>query len=40
MEAAGRKYFPAAREAVVAVGEEKVIQRQFEPFGVPVKVAP
>jgi zinc protease len=40
VEAAGKKYFPAAREAVVAVGEEKVIQRQLEPFGVPVKPAP
>jgi len=40
VEAAGRKYFPAAREAVVTVGEEKVIQRQLEPFGIPVKSAP
>ena len=40
VEAAGRKYFSAAREAVVTVGEEKVIQRQLEPFGVPVKSAP
>ena len=40
VEAAGRKYFPAARDAVVTVGEEKVIRQQLEPFGVPVKTAP
>jgi len=40
VEAAGRKYFPAARQAVVAVGEEKVVKEQLEPFGMPVKTAP
>ena len=40
VEAAGEKYFPAAREAVVTVGEEKVIRQQLAPFGVPVKPAP
>ena len=40
VEAAGRKYFSAAREAVVTVGEAKVIQRELAPFGVPIKAAP
>ena len=39
VEAAGRKYFPAARDAVVTVGEEKVIRQQLAPFGVPIKAA-
>ena len=38
-EAAG-KYFPAARQAIVAVGVEKVIQDQLAPFGLEVKTAP
>jgi predicted Zn-dependent peptidase len=33
VEAAGRKYFPAWRMTVVAVGEEKVIKNELAPFG-------
>jgi predicted Zn-dependent peptidase len=33
VEAAGRKYFPAGRMTVVAVGEEKVIKNELAPFG-------
>jgi zinc protease len=33
VETAGRKYFPAHRMAVVAVGEEKVIKDELSPFG-------
>jgi predicted Zn-dependent peptidase len=31
--AAGRKYFPASRMTVVAVGDEKVIKQELAPFG-------
>jgi predicted Zn-dependent peptidase len=31
--AAGRKYFSAARQTIVAVGEEKVVREQLAPFG-------
>lgn len=31
--AAGRKYFPAHRMTVVAVGEEKVVKDELSPFG-------
>ncbi len=34
------KYFPAARQAIVAVGVEKVIKDQLAPFGLEVKAAP
>ena len=37
VNAASRKYFPAAATAVVAVGEEKVIRDAFAPFGLPVE---
>jgi len=40
VEAAGAKYFPASRQAIVAVGEEKVIQGQFSPFGLRIEPAP
>jgi predicted Zn-dependent peptidase len=33
VEAVGRKYFPAWRATVVAVGEEKVIKDELTPFG-------
>jgi predicted Zn-dependent peptidase len=33
VEAASRKYFPASRMTVVAVGDEKVIKEQLAPFG-------
>jgi zinc protease len=38
--AAGRKYFPAARQTVVAVGEDKVVRDQLGVFGLPIDVAP
>ncbi len=34
VQAAGRKYFPASRMTVVAVGDEKVIKEELAPFGV------
>ncbi len=37
---AARKYFPFARQAVVAVGEEKVIKDQLAPFGLELKPVP
>jgi len=40
VDGAGRKYFPATRTAVVAVGEEKVIREALAPFGVSVEAAP
>lgn len=40
VDAAGHKYFPAVRMAVVAVGEEKVIKQAFAPFGIPVQPVP
>jgi len=33
VQAIGRKYFPAWRMTVVAVGEEKVIKEELAPFG-------
>jgi zinc protease len=38
--AAGRKYFPAARQTVVAVGEDKVVREQLGVFGLPIEEAP
>ncbi len=38
--AVGREYFPASRQTIVAVGEEKVIKDQLAPFGLEVKPAP
>jgi zinc protease len=40
VEAASRKYFPAYRSAVIAVGEEKVIRDALAPFGLPIHPAP
>lgn len=37
VDAAARKYFPAAKAAVVAVGEEKVIRDALSPFAIPVQ---
>jgi len=37
VEAASKKYFPAFRTAIVAVGEERVIRDELAPFGIPVK---
>jgi zinc protease len=39
-DAAARKYFPASRMTIVAVGEEKVIRDSLAPFGLPVQPAP
>jgi predicted Zn-dependent peptidase len=36
----GAKYFPAARQTIVAVGEKKVIEEQLAPFGLRVEEAP
>jgi zinc protease len=33
---AARKYFPASRQTIVAVGEEKVVREQLEPFGLKI----
>jgi predicted Zn-dependent peptidase len=38
VNAAARKYFPASKAAIVAVGEEKVIREALTPFGIPVQV--
>jgi zinc protease len=35
--AAAGKYFPAAKVAIVAVGEEKVIRDALAPFGIPIE---
>jgi len=37
VDAAARKYFPAAKAAIVAVGEEKVIRDALAPFAIPVQ---
>lgn len=36
----GKKYFPARRATVIAVGDKKVIETQFAPFGVEIRSAP
>src|SRR5258708_23569146 len=40
VNAAAKKYFPAAHFSVVAVGEEKVIREALAPFGLPMGPAP
>ncbi len=40
VDGAARKYFPASRMTVVAVGEEKVIRDSLAPFGLPIQPAP
>jgi zinc protease len=40
VDAAAKKYFPAARAAVVAVGEAKVVREALAPFGMPIQPAP
>src|SRR5215471_8643376 len=37
VDSAARKYFPASRMTIVAVGEEKVIHDALEPFGLPLQ---
>jgi len=39
VNAAARKYFPAAKTTIVAVGEEKVVREALEPFGIPMRAA-
>jgi zinc protease len=38
--AVAKKYFPAARSTVIAVGEEKVVHEELQPFGIEIKPAP
>jgi zinc protease len=40
VNAAAKKYFPASRASIVAVGEEKVIREALAPFGLPLRPAP
>jgi zinc protease len=40
VDTAAKKYFPAAKTAVVAVGEEKVVRDALSPFGLPVLSVP
>ncbi len=40
VSAAGRKYFPLSRMAIVAVGDEKVIGSELEPLGLEIQPAP
>jgi zinc protease len=40
VSAAARKYFSAARTTVIAVGEEKVVREELEPFALEIKPAP
>jgi len=40
VDAAARKYFPAWRSAIVAVGEEKVVRDALAPFGLPIQTMP
>jgi zinc protease len=40
VEKAGKKYFPASRQVIVAVGEGEVIKDQLAPFGLEVQVVP
>jgi zinc protease len=40
VDAAARKYFPAHKTAIVAVGEEKVIREAVERMGIPIKAVP
>ena len=40
VQAAGRKFFPAWRSSIVAVGEEQVIKDQLAPFGLEFQKSP
>lgn len=37
VDAAAKRYFPASRTAIVAVGDEKVIREALAPLGIPIK---
>jgi len=40
VSAAARKYFAAAHSTVIAVGEEKVVRQELQPFALEIKAAP
>jgi predicted Zn-dependent peptidase len=40
VDTAAKKYFPAAKTAIIAVGEEKVVRDALSPFGLPLTTAP
>jgi zinc protease len=40
VDAVGRKYLPASRTAIIAVGEEKVVRDALAPFGLAIQPAP
>ncbi|MFZ3340037.1 MAG: pitrilysin family protein [Terriglobales bacterium] len=40
VSAAAKKYFAAAHSTVIAVGEEKVVRRELQPFALEIKPAP
>jgi predicted Zn-dependent peptidase len=40
VDAAAKKYFPAAGVVVVAVGEEKVVRDSLSVFGIPIRPVP
>jgi predicted Zn-dependent peptidase len=40
VDAAAKKYFPASRAAIVAVGEGSVVREALAPFGMPIQSAP
>jgi zinc protease len=40
VDAAGAKYFPAFRQTIVAVGEERVARDQLAPFGLQMQSTP
>jgi zinc protease len=40
IESVSRKYFPASKMSIVAVGEEKVIRDALSQFGLPIQPAP
>ncbi len=37
VDAAAKRYFPAHRMTIVAVGEDKVVREALEPLGIPIK---
>ena len=40
VDAAAKKYFPASRAAIIAVGEGKVVREALAPFGIQIRPAP
>jgi zinc protease len=40
VDSAAKKYFPASRAAIVAVGEASVVREALAPFGMPIQTAP